>query len=60
MKVLYNEDFANHVSPESCGVVGNHMAEALTGEHAGGLLSSEITKFRVGKATRLTALLASS
>jgi hypothetical protein len=47
MKVLYNEDLANHVSPESCGGVGNHMAEALTGENAGGLSSSEITSFRV-------------
>jgi len=47
MKVLYNEDLANRVSPESCGGSGNIAAEALTGEHAGGLLSSEITAFRV-------------
>jgi len=47
VKVLYNEDLANHVSPESCGGSGNTAAEALTGENAGGLLSSEITEFRV-------------
>lgn len=47
MKVLYDEDLANHVSPESCGVCGNTSAEALTGENAGELSSSEITKFRV-------------
>jgi hypothetical protein len=47
MKVLYNEDLANRISLESCGYVGNHMAEALTGENAGGLWSSEITIFRV-------------
>jgi len=47
MKVLYDEGLANHVSPESCGGHGNMSAEALTGENAGGLLSSEITYIRV-------------
>jgi len=47
MKVLYDEDLANHVSPESCGGCGNTSAEALTGESAGELQSSEITEFRV-------------
>lgn len=47
MKVPYVEDLANHSSPESCGGYGNIPAEALTGESAGGLLSSEITTFWV-------------
>ncbi len=47
MKVPYDEDLANHISPESCGCYGNIMAEALTGESVGGTLSSEITAFRV-------------
>jgi len=47
MKVPHDEELANRISPESCGCYGNIMAEALTGENAGGLLSSEITAFRV-------------
>ncbi len=47
MKVPYDEDLANHVSPESCGGCGNAAAEALTGENAGGLSSSENTNFRI-------------
>jgi hypothetical protein len=47
MKVPNDEDLANHVSPESCGGCGNKTAEALTGENAGGQLSSEITTARV-------------
>ena len=47
MRVPHGEDLANHISPESCGGYGNISAEALTGENAGGLLSSEITTFRV-------------
>ena len=47
MKVPYVEDLANHSSPESCGGYGNVLAEALTGGSVGGLLSSEITAFRV-------------
>ena len=47
MKVPYVEDLANHSSPESCGGYGNVPAEALTGESAGRLMSSEITFIRV-------------
>jgi hypothetical protein len=47
MKVPHDEEVANRISPESCGGYGNIAAEALTGENAGGLLSSEITAFRV-------------
>ena len=47
MKVSHNEGLATHVSPESCGGYGNVLAEALTGESTGGLLSSENTLFRV-------------
>lgn len=47
MKVPHDEEVANHINPESCGCYGNMMAEALTGESTGGLLSSEITAFRV-------------
>jgi hypothetical protein len=47
MKVLYCEDVANHMGPESCGGYGNIAAEALTGESVGGTLSSEITASRV-------------
>ena len=41
------EDLANHISLESCGNCSNAMAESLTEGSAGGLLSSEITIFRV-------------
>ena len=47
MKVPYVEDLANHSSPESWGWYSNVSAEALTGDSAGGLLSSEITSFWV-------------
>ena len=47
MKESYSEGIANHTGPESCGGGSNAMAEALTGEHAGGLLSSEINSFQV-------------
>lgn len=47
MKVPHDEGLANHVSPESCGGSGNETADALTGESAGGQLSSEITTARV-------------
>lgn len=47
MRVSHNEGLATHVSPESCGGYGNVLAEALTGESTGGLLSSENTFFRV-------------
>jgi len=47
MKESYGEGLANHTSLESCGNCSNVMAEALTEGSAGGLLSSEITSFRV-------------
>lgn len=43
MKVLCSEDLTNHTDLESCGGDGNILAEALTEEHIGGPLSSEIT-----------------
>ena len=47
MKESYGEDLANHTSLESCGNHSNVMAEALTEGSTGGLVSSEITNFRV-------------
>ena len=47
MKESYGEGVASHTGPESCGDGSNAMAEALTGEHTGGLLSSEIKSFQV-------------
>jgi hypothetical protein len=47
MKESYGEGLANHTSLESCGNCSNAMAEASTEGSAGGLLSSEITNFRV-------------
>ena len=41
------EGLASHTSLESCGDCSNTLAEALTEESAGGLLSSEITTSRV-------------
>ena len=63
MQVLYVEDLANHDDPESCVGIRKDAGEALTGEHAGRVLSRE--KFTVqgadavetsGKATRAGAL----
>ncbi len=63
MKESYGEGSANHTILESCGNYSNVVAEALTEGSTGGLLSSEITSFRVcrlrgliGKATRSAAL----
>ena len=47
MRESYGEGVASHTGPESCGNGSNVMAEALTGEHVGGLLSSEIKSFQV-------------
>jgi len=47
MKESYGEGVASHTGPDSCGGGSNVTAEALTGGHAGGLLSSEIKSFRV-------------
>ena len=43
MKEPYREGIANRPDPESCAGGGNTAGEALTGAHAGQLLSSEIT-----------------
>jgi len=39
MREPYNEGLASHVGLESCGYVGNGISEALTGVHAGRVLS---------------------
>jgi len=41
MKVPYGEGVAIHTGPESCGGVREDMAEALTGDCAGQVLSRE-------------------
>ncbi len=41
------EDLANHTRLELCGNYSNVMAEALTEETTGELLSSEITRIQV-------------
>jgi hypothetical protein len=43
MKEPHKKGIANHLDPESCADVGNHVGEALTGAHAGQPSSSEIT-----------------
>lgn len=49
MKESYRKGLANHPGPESCEGSANTKAdlEALTGVHAGFVLSSEIDYFRV-------------
>lgn len=42
MQVLYVEDLANHDDPESCVGTREGAGEALTGEHAGRVLSREM------------------
>jgi hypothetical protein len=42
MKELYGEGPASHTDPESCVVSRKAGHEALTGAHAGGVLSREI------------------
>ena len=42
MKESYGEGVAIHTGPESCGGGSDVMAEALTGVHAGQVLSREI------------------
>ncbi len=41
MKEPYDEGIANHIGSESCADDGNVMGEALTGVHAGWVLSRE-------------------
>ena len=43
MKEPYGKGVATHPGPESCAGHGNMAGEALTREHAGQPLSSEIT-----------------
>src|SRR5437879_5418244 len=43
MKELYGEGPASHTDPESCVVSRKAGHEALTGAHAGGALSREIS-----------------
>ena len=47
MQEPYRKGLASHPGPESCGDAREGVAEALTGEHASGVLSSEITWFLV-------------
>ena len=42
MKESYRKGLASHPGPESCVGVGNCVGEALTGVHAGQVLSCEI------------------
>lgn len=42
MKESYRKGLANHPDPESCGGRRKAAAEALTGAHAGRVLSSEM------------------
>jgi RNA-directed DNA polymerase len=49
MQVRYVEDLASHDDPESCVDGREAVGEALTGEHAGGVLSRE--KFPSGAPT---------
>lgn len=41
MQESYSEGLAIHTGPESCGYAGNGLFEALTGVHAGWVLSRE-------------------
>jgi len=41
MQESYSEGLAIHTDPESCGYAGNDISEALTGAHAGWVLSRE-------------------
>lgn len=42
MKESYGKDLASHPDPESCVCIGNDAGEALTGAHAGQVMSCEI------------------
>ncbi len=47
MKESYEEGSAGHLGPESYADGGNTMGVAMTGVHAGQVLSSEISTIRV-------------
>lgn len=46
MEVLYDEDLASHIGPESCGAAREGRREALTGESAGRPLSRDSQRQR--------------
>ena len=46
VRVLYDEDLASHIGPESCGQAREGMVEALTGERAGRPLSRDSQQHR--------------
>lgn len=50
MQESYSEGLAIHTGPESCGYVGNGLFEALTGVHAGWVLSRESLYIRARSA----------
>jgi hypothetical protein len=54
MRESYNEGLANHIGPESCAGVGNGTGEALTGERASWVLSSESLRSDLGASVILT------
>jgi len=41
MQEPHEKGIANHLDPESCADVGNHVGEALTGAHVGQPSSSD-------------------
>jgi len=47
MKESYEQGLASHLGPESYADGGNAVGVAMTGVHAGQVLSSEISTFRV-------------
>ncbi len=47
MRESYRKGLASHPGPESCGGSRKGAVEALTGVHAGGLLSREINQIQV-------------
>ena len=53
MEVLYDEDLASHIGPESCGAAGEDRDEALTGEGAGRPLSRDSQLQRGGDVVEL-------
>ncbi len=54
MEVLYVEDLANHNGPESCADVRKGGGEALTGGHAGRVLSREKLKVQGADAVEIS------
>jgi RNA-directed DNA polymerase len=51
MQESCSEGLAIHTDPESCGCVGNGISEALTGAHAGWVLSRESLDLSFGVPT---------